>query len=177
MRKKIAEVNIVGLVGFFAPFFGCAALAYYGLRWTDASWLAGIAPSTDIDGGCLYRDVGKRFELNKFGKGILGHASLTTSEQCCARAAVSPFTYKTVVFIAGTAIVLGVLPGSINWLTDRYGHRTAAIRTKWVMLMLFGLGALALWSGSEAVLPAYLAGMVLAGGAAKDVIGCAVFVR
>jgi len=36
-------------------------------------------------------------------------------------------------------------------------------------LVLFGLGALALWSGSEAVLPAYLAGMVLAGGAAKDV--------
>jgi glutathione-regulated potassium-efflux system ancillary protein KefC len=31
-----------------------------------------------------------------------------------------------------------------------------------------GLGALALWSGSEAVLPAYLVGMVLAGSAARD---------
>jgi glutathione-regulated potassium-efflux system ancillary protein KefC len=37
------------------------------------------------------------------------------------------------------------------------------------MFVLCSLGALALWSGSEAVLPAYLAGMVLAGGAAKDV--------
>lgn len=36
------------------------------------------------------------------------------------------------------------------------------------MLILFGLGALALWSGSEAVLPAYLVGMVLAGSAARD---------
>ena len=36
------------------------------------------------------------------------------------------------------------------------------------MLTLFGLGALALWAGSEAVLPAYLAGMVLAGSAARD---------
>ena len=36
------------------------------------------------------------------------------------------------------------------------------------MLVLFGLGALALWSGSEAVLPAYIAGMVLAGSAARD---------
>jgi Kef-type K+ transport system membrane component KefB len=36
------------------------------------------------------------------------------------------------------------------------------------MLVLFGLGALALWSGSEAVLPAYLVGMVLAGTAARD---------
>ncbi len=37
-----------------------------------------------------------------------------------------------------------------------------------VLLVLFGLGALALWSGSEAVLPAYLAGVVLAGSAAQD---------
>jgi Kef-type K+ transport system membrane component KefB len=37
-----------------------------------------------------------------------------------------------------------------------------------MMCILLGLGALALWSGSEAVLPAYLAGMVLAGGAARD---------
>jgi Kef-type K+ transport system membrane component KefB len=53
-------------------------------------------------------------------------------------------------------------------LTRRYAHRTAAIRAKWVLLVLFGLGALALWSGSEAVLPAYIAGMVLAGAAADD---------
>jgi Kef-type K+ transport system membrane component KefB len=49
-----------------------------------------------------------------------------------------------------------------------YGNRTAAVRTKWVLLVLTGLGALALWSGSEAVLPAYIAGMLLAGNAAKD---------
>ena len=43
-----------------------------------------------------------------------------------------------------------------------YGNRTAAIRTKWIILVLFGLGALSIWSGSEAVLPAYIVGMVLA---------------
>jgi glutathione-regulated potassium-efflux system ancillary protein KefC len=59
-------------------------------------------------------------------------------------------------------VVLAALPLTSRWLTRAYGHRTAAIRTKWVILVLFGLGALALWSGSEAVLPAYLAGMVLA---------------
>jgi len=42
------------------------------------------------------------------------------------------------------------------------------VRTKWILFVLFGLGALALWSGSEAVLPAYIAGMVLAGSATKD---------
>ncbi|MBI2251955.1 MAG: cation:proton antiporter [Armatimonadetes bacterium] len=43
-----------------------------------------------------------------------------------------------------------------------YGNRTAAIRAKWISFILFILGWVALWSGSEAVLPAYIAGMVLA---------------
>ena len=53
-------------------------------------------------------------------------------------------------------------------LITRYGNRTAAIRTKWILLVLCGLGALALWSGSEAVLPAYLAGMALAKSVGRD---------
>lgn len=80
----------------------------------------------------------------------------------------APFTYKTFVFIAGIIAALMALPFITAWLTRHYAYWTVAIRTKWVVLTLFGLGALALWSGSEAVLPAYLAGMVLAGSAARD---------
>lgn len=64
--------------------------------------------------------------------------------------------------------MLALLPRLTRALAGRYGFRTAAVRTKWVLLVLFGLGALALWAGSEAVLPAYIAGMVLAGAAAED---------
>lgn len=64
--------------------------------------------------------------------------------------------------------VLFLLPWLAKWLTARYGNRTAAVRTKMVPFVLCGLGALALWAGSEAVLPAYLAGRVLAGNAARD---------
>jgi Kef-type K+ transport system membrane component KefB len=47
MRAKLKEVTVVGLVGFFAPFLGCAALARFVLGWNGpASWLAGIALST-----------------------------------------------------------------------------------------------------------------------------------
>ena len=46
IRKKWKEVSVVGLVGFFAPFLGCAAVAKYVLGWSsDASLLAGIALS------------------------------------------------------------------------------------------------------------------------------------
>jgi Kef-type K+ transport system membrane component KefB len=171
MRQKLAEVNVIGLVGFFAPFLGCAALARYGLGWnTDASWLAGIALSTTSMAVVYTVMLESGLNQTEFGKGILGACFINDLGTVVALGLLfSPFTYKTIVFVAATAMVLTALPASIDWLTRRYGHRAAAIRTKWVMLMLFSLGALALWSGSEAVLPAYLAGMVLAGGAAKDV--------
>jgi glutathione-regulated potassium-efflux system ancillary protein KefC len=171
MRQKLAEVNVIGLVGFFAPFLGCAALARYGLGWhTDASWLAGIALSTTSMAVVYTVMLESGLNQTEFGKGILGACFINDLGTVVALGLLfSPFTYKTIVFVAATAMVLTALPASIDWLTRRYGHRTAAIRTKWVMLMLFSLGALAMWSGSEAVLPAYLAGMVLAGGAAKDV--------
>ncbi len=51
---------------------------------------------------------------------------------------------------------------------NHYANRTAAFRTKWVLFILFGLGALAVWAGSEPVLPAYIAGMVLATALGSD---------
>jgi Kef-type K+ transport system membrane component KefB len=109
------------------------------------------------------------FNKTEFGKGILGSCFINDLGTVIALGLLfAPFTYKTIVFIVGSVAALALLPVTTAWLTRHYAYRTAAIRTKWVMLILFGLGALALWSGSEAVLPAYLAGMVLAGSAAKD---------
>ncbi len=58
------------------------------------------------------------------------------------------------------------------WLTPRffnlYGNRPSELETKYLLLCLFGMGALATWADSEAVLPAYLIGMVLAGTVGKD---------
>ena len=50
----------------------------------------------------------------------------------------------------------------------RYGGRPSELEAKFLLLVLFGLGALATWAGSEAVLPAYLVGMVLAGTVGRD---------
>jgi len=140
------------------------------LGWdTNASWLCGVALS--MTSMAVVYAVMLETGLNKteFGKGILASCFVTDLGTVIALGLLfAPFTYKTVIFIVGSVLALMALPYITAWLTRHYAHRTAAIRTKWVMLTLFGLGALALWSGSEAVLPAYLAGMVLAGSAARD---------
>jgi len=170
IRTKLTEVGVVGFVGFLAPFLGCAAIAYYLLGWdANASWLCGIALSTTSMAVVYAVMLETGFNKTEFGKGILGSCFINDLGTVIALGLLfAPFTYKTVVFIVGSVAVLASLPFTTAWLTRHYAHRTAAIRTKWIMLILFGLGALALWSGSEAVLPAYLVGMVLAGSAARD---------
>jgi glutathione-regulated potassium-efflux system ancillary protein KefC len=73
-----------------------------------------------------------------------------------------------VIFLVVGIVVFLVLP----WLTPRffklYGNRPSELETKFLLLCLFGMGALAAWADSEAVLPAYLIGMVLAGTVGKD---------
>jgi glutathione-regulated potassium-efflux system ancillary protein KefC len=164
LQKKLKEVSAVGLVGFFAPFFGCAALAKYVLGWsTPASLLCGVALSTTSMAVVYAVMLETGFNKTDFGKGILGACFINDLGTVIALGLLfAPFTYKTFVFIGVTIFVLVMLPVVSRWLTRMYANRTAAIRTKWVILVLFGLGALALWSGSEAVLPAYLVGMVLA---------------
>jgi glutathione-regulated potassium-efflux system ancillary protein KefC len=170
MKKKIKEVTVVGLVGFFAPFLGCAAIARFALGWDpQASLLCGVALSTTSMAVVYAVMLETGFNKTGFGKGILGACFINDLGTVIALGLLfAPFTYKTVVFVAVTAFMLAVLPFLSRGLQKTYGNRTAAIRTKWVVLVLFALGSLAYWSGSEAVLPAYLVGMVLAEFSAGD---------
>ena len=170
ITTKRTEVLVVGFVGFLAPFLGCAAFARFILHWDPrASWLAGVALSTTSMAVVYAVMLETGFNKTEFGKGILGACFVNDLGTVIALGLIfAPFTYKTIVFVVVTAIVLGLFPWMTSQMHQTYGNRTAAIRVKWVMLVLFGLGALALWSGSEAVLPAYIAGMLLAEFAAKE---------
>ncbi|MBF0485868.1 MAG: cation:proton antiporter [Candidatus Omnitrophica bacterium] len=170
IRTKWKEVCIVGIVGFLAPFFGCTAVARFILHWNvQASWLAGVALSTTSMAVVYAVMLETGFNKTEFGKGILGACFVNDLGTVLALGLIfSPFTYKTVVFIVVSAVLLTVFPFATSFLTKIYGNRTAEIRAKWVMFVLFALGALAYWSGSEAVLPAYIAGIMLAEFATKE---------
>ncbi|MCU0724740.1 MAG: cation:proton antiporter [Planctomycetes bacterium] len=170
LRAKWKEVSVVGLVGFLAPFLGCAAVARYALGWDPrASLLAGVALSTTSMAVVYAVMLETGLNRTTFGKGILGACFVNDLGTVIALGLIfAPFTWRTGVFLAVSTVALSSLPLMTKWITRLYAFRTAAVRTKWVLLVLFGLGALALWSGSEAVLPAYIAGMVLAGAAARD---------
>lgn len=170
MRTKIKEVTVVGLTGFFVPFLGCAAVAKYLLGWSSqSSLLAGVALSTTSMAVVYAVMLESGFNKTEFGKGILGSCFINDLGTVIMLGLLfAPFSYRTFVFIIVCTVSFFVLPFITSRLTELYGNKTAAIRTKWILFVLFGLGALAYWSGSEAVLPAYIAGMVLAGSASRD---------
>ena len=170
IRTKWKEVVVVGIVGFVAPFLGCTAFARFILHWDlRASWLAGIALSTTSMAVVYAVMLETGFNKTEFGKGILGACFINDLGTVIALGLLfAPFNYKTIIFIVVSVIILALFPVVTSLLTKLYGYKTAAIRAKWIMLVLFGLGALALWSGNEAVLPAYLAGMLLAEFASKE---------
>ncbi len=170
MRKKIKEVTVIGAVGFFAPFLGCAAIARFVLGWSvQASWLGGIALSTTSMAVVYAVMLETGFNRTDFGKGILGACFVNDLGTVIALGLIfSPFTWRTAVFIVASLAAFALLPVVTPRLVNHYANRTSSFRTKWVLLVLFGLGTLALWAGSEAVLPAYIAGMVLASTLGKD---------
>ena len=169
-KKKWKEATAIGLAGFFFPFFGCAAAAYYVVGWgVMQSWLGGVALST-TSVAVVYA-VMIEFGLNKteYGKTVLAACFVNDLGTVLALGFIfAPFTMKTLIFAAVAVVVFAILP----WVTPRffrlYGNRPSELETKFLLLCLLAMGALAGWADSEAVLPAYIIGMVLAGTVGKD---------
>ena len=169
-RQNWKEASAIGLAGFFAPFIGCTAIAYYLLHWSSqASWLVGVAMST-TSVAVVYA-VMLEFGLNTttFGKTVLAACFINDLGTVLALGMIfAPFTFRTVVFVVVSILIFAILP----WITPRFfarwGNRPSELEAKYLLLLLFGMGALAAWAESEAVLPAYMIGMVLAGTVGKD---------
>ena len=170
IRTKWQEVTLVGAIGFLAPFLGCAVVARFLLHWDPrASLLAGVALSTTSMAVVYAVMLETGFNKTEFGKGILGACFVNYLGTVIVLGLLfAPFTYKTIAFVVASAVILSLFPFLTVLIHRTYGNRTAAIRAKWVVFVLFSLGALAYWSGSEAVLPAYIAGILLAEFATKE---------
>jgi glutathione-regulated potassium-efflux system ancillary protein KefC len=169
-RTKWKEAMAVGLVGFFGPFLGCTAVAHYILHWTVmSSWLAGVALST-TSVAVVYA-VMLELGLNKteFGKAILAACFVNDLGTVIALGLIfSPFTIRTVIFVVVSAVLFFILPFLTPRFFKHYGGRVSELEAKYLLFLLFGMGGLAVWAGSEAVLPAYIIGMMLAGTVGKD---------
>jgi Kef-type K+ transport system membrane component KefB len=164
MKNKWKETLGIGLASFLVPCLSVMAVAYWGAGWSlEASQIAGIAlcaTSVAVVYTVLVERGHNELEL---GKIILAACFVTDLGSVVALGLLfARYDWWMVAFLAVTAVTLWQLPGITRWFFNRVCKRISEPELKFVLLILFALGALASAAQSEAVLPAYLVGLVLA---------------
>jgi Kef-type K+ transport system membrane component KefB len=164
VRRHFRSSISIGVVGFFAPYFGVLAYALYVLGWPwPQAQIAGISLSTTSVAVVYAVMVETGFNRTEIGKVILAGCFVNDLGTVLALGVVfAHYDWRLAAFGALTAAALWVLPRFAPWFFARVGHRVSEPETKFISLVLLGLGGLASVAGSEAVLPAYLVGMALA---------------
>src|SRR5271156_5840098 len=164
VRKHWRPSLSIGVVGFFAPYLGVLAYAHYAIHWPwDQAQIAGISLSTTSVAVVYAVMVETGFNRSEMGKIILAACFVNDLGTVLALGVVfAHYDLWLAFFGAVTAAVLWLLPRFAPWFFAQVGHRVSEPETKFVALVLLGLGGLSSVAGSEAVLPAYLVGMALA---------------
>lgn len=164
VKKHFGSSVTIGLMGFFAPYLGCLALAHYGLHWPWAqAQIAGIALSTTSVAVVYAVMVETGYNRTELGKIILAACFINDIGTVLALGLVfANYNLYLLLFALVTIAVVAALPFVVPWLFARIGKRASEPEIKFLFLVLFFLGGLANLGKSEAVLPAYLVGMALA---------------
>jgi Kef-type K+ transport system membrane component KefB len=164
VRRHLGSTLSIGAVGFLAPYLGVLAYAHYllGWPWPEAQ-IAGIALSTTSVAVVYAVMVETGFNRTEIGKIILAGCFVNDVGTVLALGVVfANYNVWLALFAAATALALWVVPRILPPFASRFGGRVSEPEAKLILLVLFLLGGLASLAHSEAVLPAYLVGMVLA---------------
>jgi len=164
IRRNFGATMSIGVVGFFAPYIGVLAFAYFVSGWTwPQAQIAGIALSTTSVAVVYAVMVETGFNETELGKIILAACFVNDLGTVLALGIVfANYNFWLVGFAAATVATLLILPHLTPRLFTVVGARVSEPQIKFVLLILFLLGGLANTAKSEAVLPAYLVGIVLA---------------
>ncbi len=164
VRKHFWSSMTIGVMGFVAPYLGVLAYARYGIGWDwPQAQIAGIALSTTSVAVVYAVMIETGFNRTEIGKIILAACFINDLGTVLALGIVfAHYDLWLLLFGAITAAVLILLGRYAPWILRHLGARVSEPQTKFVALILLGLGGLASVAGSEAVLPAYLVGMALA---------------
>jgi Kef-type K+ transport system membrane component KefB len=171
LKANLRVSGLIGVLSFGVPFVIVWLFAQFVLGWPmPQAQIAGIALSTTsvavvyavmIEGG--YSDTA-------MGKTILAACFITDLGTVLALGVLfANFNIWLLIFGVATLIVLWLMPKCTESIISRLGAtRVSEPEVKFIFLVLFFLGGLATTAKSEAVLPAYLVGLVVAGVFVRD---------
>jgi Kef-type K+ transport system membrane component KefB len=165
LRRHWKASLAIGAVSFLLPFLGAFGFCKLVLDWPlHGAEIGGVALSTTSVAVVYAVMIETGLNRQDLGKLILAACFVTDLGTVLALGGLfATYGWLLLVFVAVTVVTLLVLPRATRYVIDRFGHRVSEPEVKFLLIVLFGLGGLATAAGSEAVLPAYVAGLALAG--------------
>ena len=165
LHRHLRASLVIGAISFAVPFAAAFAVACFALGWSlQAAEIAGLALSTTSVAVVYAVMIESGLSRQELGKLILAACFVTDLGTVLFLgllfADVSPLL---VGFAAATALGMLMVPRLTRLLVSRVPGRVSEPEIKFLLLVLLLLGGLAQISGSEAVLPAYLVGLAVAG--------------
>lgn len=164
LKENLKESLAIGFLSFLLPFLGGMAFAYYVFGWTaDASKIAGIALSTTSVAVVYAVMVETGLASSRLGQAILAACFITDLGTVLALGLLfTGFSMKVVWFTGILILTVFLVTPIAAKVFEWYGGRVSEPEIKFIFLVLLALAYLAVISGSEAVLPAYIIGMAMA---------------
>jgi Kef-type K+ transport system membrane component KefB len=164
VRKHFWPSMLIGAMGFVAPFVGVLCFARYGFGWTwPQAEIAGLALSTTSVAVVYAVMVENGYNKTELGKIILAACFVNDLGTVAVLGILfANYNLWLAAFVVVTALALVLLPRFTPWFFRKVGNRVSEPETKFILLLLFGLGGLGSVAKVEPVLAAYLVGMILA---------------
>ena len=155
----------IGLGSFALPFGAAFGFCGLVLGWSlHAAEIGGIALSTTSVAVVYAVMVETGLNRHDLGKLILAACFVTDLGTVLALGGLfASYGWLLLVFVAVCAVTVALLPRLLRLAIRHLGQRISEPEIKLLLVVLFALGGLATQAGSEAVLPAYIAGLVVAG--------------
>lgn len=171
LKANIKASLIIGTLSFLIPFIGVWIFAQFVLHWSlPQSQIAGIALSTTSVAVVYAVMIEKGLSETAMGKMILASCFITDFGTVFALGVIfADFNIWLLVFIIILLIFLWFMPKWTKFIIVKMGaRRISEPEVKFILFVLFFLGGFATTAKSEAVLPAYLVGLVVAGVFVRD---------
>jgi len=164
IRKHFWSSMLIGVAGFVVPFVGVVAYTRFVSGWTwQQAEIAGLALSTTSVAVVYAVMLETGYNRHEVGKIILAACFVNDLGTVLALGALfANYNWWLLLFAVVTGLVMWLLPKFGPWFFRKVGNRVSEPELKFILLVLFLLGGLSTMAKSEAVLPAYLIGMVMA---------------
>jgi Kef-type K+ transport system membrane component KefB len=162
---------LIGALSFAIPFVAAWLFAQFVFGWPlHQAQIAGIALSTTSVAVVYAVMIEGGFSDTSMGKMILAACFITDFGTVLALGTLfANYDLWLLLFVIVTLIVLWVMPRWTQAVITRWGAtQVSEPEVKFILFVLFFLGGLAMTAKSEAVLPAYLLGLVVAGVFLRD---------